>query len=1057
MSDRWKRKLLAFLHDPPSKPFNVADHREIADSLIKNAGLNVQDAAFFFSKVCDHTAAAADRVICPRARAMKADWQAEAAAFKHPLGGGELKFETTITASLAEQWVSSSQPHDYDWNKVPDLTLSREPERIVRPGADWARFFCHWRFWPERCAEKDPRLVHLPADTRIPDHTIWTHCSLVSALQTCVETEGEADGLKIRTFNPAFLLVQIGPVQDFIAQARTTRDCWSGSYLLSWLIAHGIKAVTDRIGPDCVLFPALRGQPLFDFLHKTELYAPLGLWEEQVPNSSKQKLHADEQVLTPNLPNRFLAVVPEGQAVFLAAAAERAMRDELEKSISVACLDWFNRHPRLKLDDGTIQRWHQQLRQFLTVHWQVWPWEPDMPKAIQQLKTLPLGKESAGDQGISPATALERAYVAAREGIPNNDLDPRNYRHESRKEGDIWKSKITSDPDGLPRIENPGFAWAAHYAQIEFHLAARRHTRDFERWGLIPGITGELQKQADQSREGATKDVLSGKEESIGSRQWQEGLVNLPGHLFRDDERLGAVNILKRIWHVAYLDEKRGLKRSRVAFDSVSAIAAATWRRKLVGATESPGTVRNLFVDPNGFGPLASAARDFFPAKIESWDACSDRMWLESSDASIFNLTEWDRAIRDEEKRAGGSRTQALANLRAARAALAKFQAKPEDGGLGKPLSYVAILAMDGDSMGQWVSGAKSPKWRGQLAKEALEYFERPHPEAKSPDALRQLLEAPRHVSPSYHLQFGEALANFSLYLAAPIVESFDGQLIYSGGDDVLAMLPAERALDCARALRMAFRGDPDLWRCFDNSPEFEIGKSDSPVLPARVDGWGFVAINGEWEGWSRLQKRTLPRGYQLIVPGRNADISAGIAIGHMHTPLQNLVEAARQAEKAAKRDKEKGGYGKSAFAVHLYKRSGEVLRWGANWSDDAVKLADLFGRLTDEKKLSAKFPYALAANLRPYSETPHPKLEATPKPFRIEPVNGFNPQQVFPREFEHVLRQQSDENWRKADSNEAREFQTLAQNYLAQCDRRGLDDLLGPFLTTSFIRKASD
>ena len=270
-------------------------------------------------------------------------------------------------------------------------------------------------------------------------------------------------------------------------------------------------------------------------------------------------------------------------------------------------------------------------------------------------------------------------------------------------------------------------------------------------------------------------------------------------------------------------------------------------------------------------------------------------------------------------------------------------------------------------------------------------------------------------------------------------------------------MLPAERALDCARALRMAFRGDPELWRCFDNSSEFEIGKSNSPVLPARVDGWGFVAINGEWEGWSRLQKRTLPRGYQLIVPGGNTDISAGIAIGHMHTPLQNLVEAARQAEKAAKRDKEKGGYGKSAFAVHLYKRSGEVIRWGAQWSDHAVKLSDLFSHLTQDKRLSAKFPYTLAANLRPYAETPHPKLESDSKPFRIEAVNGFDPHQVFAREFEYVLRRQSDEKWRVENRDEANELQSCAIKYLRDCDRRGLDDFLGPFLTTTFIRKASD
>ena len=39
---------------------------------------------------------------------------------------------------------------------------------------------------------------------------------------------------------PSLIKFQIGPVQDFIAQARSTRDLWSGSYLLSFLMALGI-------------------------------------------------------------------------------------------------------------------------------------------------------------------------------------------------------------------------------------------------------------------------------------------------------------------------------------------------------------------------------------------------------------------------------------------------------------------------------------------------------------------------------------------------------------------------------------------------------------------------------------------------------------------------------------------------------------------------------------------------------------------------------------------------------------------------------------------------
>jgi len=1012
----WKQKLLAFLHDPPTKPFNVADHRELAESLIRNAGLDPAEAAWFFAKVCDHTAAAADRAVCP---AMKADWQAEAVAFNHPLGGGALHFEPRITADQAETMVAAAQPHVLPYDQLP------------ADQRDWARFFCHWRLWPEWCAKKDPRLVHLPAEIRVPDHTVWTHCSVVSALQTCVRTTGAGENLQVREFKPTFLLVQIGPVQEFIAQARPTRDLWSGSYLLSWLIAHGIKAVTDSIGPDCVLFPSLRGQPLFDFLHKESLFKPLELWENTDSDGKKRKLHADEQILTPNLPNRFLAVVPEWQAKELAEAVKDAMLKELRQDISEACWSWLAKIG-CPLNQDAQARWHQQIDQFLTVHWQVCPWEANVKNAMAAFKSIPAGKFPAEDRpAVTPGEALELSYNAATKGIPFSDLDPRNYRHRSWKEGEVWKSCCvdTNGNDlksgGAPLIENPGFAWAAHYAKTEFLLAARRNTRDFELWAA-----------SDTGRLGQDKDMLSGKEEAIGDKAWRDQLASKRPWLFHSGEQLGAMNLIKRVWHAAYLEPKKGLNRLP-RFDSVPAVAAASFAIETIETLADNSAAWGHFVS---FQRAAMAARRHFSAAISS--KSNEHEWSAETDGSVWHVTEWDRAIQDAHK-AGLSKTE----LQAARDALHRLQG--EKALNRSPLPYVAILAMDGDSMGQWVSGAKSPLLKGQLAKDAEKYFQKC-------EHLKKLLETPRHVSPSYHLQFSEALANFSLYLAAPIVEFFHGQLLYSGGDDVLAMLPAAEALPCARALRDAFRGDPDLWRCFDSSREFVPADSASPFLPGKSGQDGFIAVNRQAPLWQRLRLRgSLPRGYTLLVPGKNADISAGIAIGHMHTPLQNLIEAAREAEKRAKKADAKGGYGKAAFAVSLFKRSGEVQQWGAKWrqsdgSAPALELATEFARLSmaDGSRpaiLSNRFPYTLARLLAPYAE------RAGSSEFKIEAVNGFDPIQVFPREVQHAVRQHSPDGWPKG---EGKAFLALIQQHLEACRSHRLDDFLGPFVTTSFLNR---
>ena len=50
------------------------------------------------------------------------------------------------------------------------------------------------------------------------------------------------------------LMVSIGPVQGFVAQARRTRDLWAGSFLLSWLTGKAMAAVTAAGGR--ILVPA---------------------------------------------------------------------------------------------------------------------------------------------------------------------------------------------------------------------------------------------------------------------------------------------------------------------------------------------------------------------------------------------------------------------------------------------------------------------------------------------------------------------------------------------------------------------------------------------------------------------------------------------------------------------------------------------------------------------------------------------------------------------------------------------------------------------------------
>ncbi len=111
-----------------------------------------------------------------------------------------------------------------------------------------------WRFGPEP-ALAAPDIGDLwrllPADTRVPDHSIWAHLDIVSALTGALSKTDSGKS------EPALLAMSFGSVQGFIAQARSTSDLWAGSHLLATLVWEGIRVIAEELGPDAVLFPSL--------------------------------------------------------------------------------------------------------------------------------------------------------------------------------------------------------------------------------------------------------------------------------------------------------------------------------------------------------------------------------------------------------------------------------------------------------------------------------------------------------------------------------------------------------------------------------------------------------------------------------------------------------------------------------------------------------------------------------------------------------------------------------------------------------------------------------
>lgn len=846
----------------------------------------------------DFAAAAADRLPFPASRAsgLCCVFDGVKSAFHHPLGGGGvLKFSKPIESSeLGEKTEQMAQPQPV----FPDDWSEAEKWR--------ARFFAHWRVWYRNVIEKDWRMGFLPADTRIPDHTIWNHMQIVSALAGC----GFGKGRK-----PAFLRVKIGGVQEFIAQARSTRDLWSGSYLISWLMACALKKLTEEVGPDAVIFPSLNKQPLFDLWWRNELWAkicagknPRSYWD----TFGYDAIEGCQKLLTPNLPNTFLAVVPADNAAQLGKRCVDAIQDELKE---IADSVWmYCENEGLTKDEASIseterhERFKRQIDRMLDVSWQTEPWPESLDEAVKLAggATEKSSLYEAGKRVVAIRTMAETE-------MPKNHRDQRYY----------------TDPKEKDNLNNIGLAWSILVADQSARFDAVRHTNAFTAWASGGWGVGTHNN----------KDALNGREEAVaGGREWKDRCLRCSelANLFKhDDDWIGASTLVKRVWHRAYLCEGWGFKPDD-------------------------------FKMPNTYG-VANHDPD---TKCDDDDVDkADEKQLDKKDSS----------------------------------------------------KYFAVIALDGDEMGKWVSGEKTPSFETQLANYdgggSLEYFKR--------NALGDFVTTQRPVSPSYHLQFSEALSNYANNCAARIVEAYDGRLIYAGGDDVLAMLPADTAIPCAIALRKAFRGE---------KPDERKSGIDSKAP-------GFLTLDDDKDD----HRRGTP--IPFIVPGLAADCSVGIAIAHCKEPLQDVVREAQAAEKRAK------DFGRCATSISLLKHSGETVNWSTKWDGGGLLLVEQIMNAMSgaAAPLSKRFPHALQELLVPYCMGRDTGLS------KINNVDGFDVCAIITSELARCLERQKT---RKGDAAIIAQIEADFSTYVDQLKANGksqdeiTEAVCGLLKTAAFISR---
>lgn len=741
----WRARLAARLHDPLEKALILGrtlegHERGTAEAMRQHLGLGALPAAVRAAVArADHWASAADRAAFPKRNSdgRYPAWQNvrfhEKPVIIHPLTGDEFAL---------------SKLQDVDPAHAKALTQGHLERLIQRDAAgtpDLRRTaLAFWRFGPEIGDTAIGELwAQLPADTRVPDHSIFDHLDLTSALAGCFAVD-EA--------GPALLAVSLGPVQDFIATARTTSDLWAGSHLLSRMAWEAMSVVCEKFGPESILFPRLRGVPQVDlWLRETcklddQLFEGLD-WRTR--RSDANPLFAAA------VPNRFTAIVPAGQASELADAITRHVRH------------WVLQRGReayqLLLEAAGIEdspdlpgyaQLAEQLSGFPEVHWATVPWT--------LVPTDSNGKVEAG------APRLAEAMQPYFEATPPGHLGSHAWQLLDRglelEQGWFWKP-------------NPGALYPALHELLERALGATKTLRAFEQveqLGWRDSLNGEAEwlttdrKQLDLPP-GARADTL-----------WARVSRARPAWA-RRGEHLSAVSSLKRLWPTLLVNELRHTLEMDVSRFVVSThtMAIAT---SLAKAIQRNAEIPQPLVD--AVGRAGQERQVALPRKLS-------RTLREHPQRRILSaIPGWLDAINDEgEEQAQHSAERLLASY------------------LGsKPEAYYGLLLMDGDEMGAWLSAAPAmamphtASFHPQV-RAALEHF-------RFDANFVAYAGEPRAPSPSRHMAISEALNNFALHLAPVVVEEqHNGRILYAGGDDLMAMLPVVNLLPAMAGLRAAYSG----------------------------------------------------------------------------------------------------------------------------------------------------------------------------------------------------------------------------------------------------------
>ncbi len=976
----WQQKLRQTLHDPVHKGLILGSgikHFEEAGKLFKAI---IDQELKGAGKRPDRLATGADRPHLGSGRQCRVDWR-KAPLITHPLqpgacfrppaekfhpGKGARRRVRALTEELVAYWEA--------WFEAVARASSEHESADaseVRAGAwhDAARLRAiQWAVW--RQASEWTRSLGipfpwLPADTRAPDHSIENHTRMASAAAFLV---GERSKNHPPEREPCLLAVSVRGVQKFIAESRKTRDLWTACMIFAELAWAGMEPILEQYGPDAILYPDLRGNPLAD----------QWLWQQKDPvlrDAVPESVCAGGiATYAAVVPNTFTALVPRGGRDHLVAVEDLAGRCREAvarrwRELADAVRSWL----RSKAGGGAWTRvWDRQLARGPEVTWSamVWRRRMDQNGSIPDLQALPgRAEDHPGERLPTQLQAREQALA------PWIGHDTRNhYEHARRVFGDL------DSRAHLNYLRNErGFDYPlVHHALMTAHRVRKRASSPAP--AREPG-----EKCSVTGRHEVLSNLDPGAPISLGRRRaaarafWANPRLDPEAD---GSERLGGPAALKRYLVAAGEEtftrrwlgiEEAAPRDPRVPFPSTAAIASGRFLVEVGRRVESLRGPIQAVLEAASQSPLPAETQDPMSLPRLAPLAAGDRLLKRFYALEPEYL--FPEALRTLVDRAGGDESPDGRRIKALLDAGTRLRQALGAG----PDTGVAVLVMDGDSMGRLLLG--DPKVIAARWEDVL------HPEAvrQAREGLLAevgwpgLLGVSRPMGPALHAAITQMLARFVHRIAPWVVErEYGGRLIYAGGDDLLALLPAGDAIPAAARLQQLFSAPfvvdtmPDLppWSWRRSSPEAGA-RAPSPDGSwerdrFRVPRPGYDPDTRRWvvETSSLEYEPHAGTGEQpeagewaesadlFPMLGRPHGLSAGMALGHYKTALQTLILSARENLGRAKSlsprpprrlstgDRPLESY-RSGIAVSRFTRNGAKDTWVARWRLEAEDAGD--------------------------------------------------------------------------------------------------------------------